>query len=115
MNDRNILGTSSEVLFFRKKVKGKRKLNTREPVSAKGMPACPEWLLPESKQEWNRLCEKLNQMGVLTEFGLIPSARSRIMAESVINKDDEDEMEALLGAPMRPDESSGGGSGRSDS
>ena len=27
---------------------GKRKLNTKEPVPAKGMPDCPEWLLPEA-------------------------------------------------------------------
>lgn len=135
---------------------GKRKLNTREPMSDKGIPDCPKWLLPEAKEEWNRLCEKLNQMGVLTdidrsafaaycqsyarwkeaqehinsegatyetekgmqrpnpyvaicnteqrlmmsaasEFGLTPSARSRIMAASSVNKNDVDEMEALLG------------------
>ena len=122
----------------------------------KGIPDCPKWLLPEAKEEWNRLCEKLNQMGVLTdidrsafaaycqsyarwkeaqehinsegatyetkkgmqrpnpyvaicnteqrlmmsaasEFGLTPSARSRIMAASSVNKNDVDEMEALLG------------------
>ena len=28
---------------------------------------CPKWLLPEAKEEWKRLSEKLNQMGVLTE------------------------------------------------
>lgn len=135
---------------------GKRKLNTREPMPDKGMPDCPKWLLPDAKEEWNRLCEKLNQMGVLTdidraafaaycqsyarwkeaqehinsegatyetekgmqrpnpyvaicnteqrlmmsaasEFGLTPSARSRIMAASSVNKNDVDEMEALLG------------------
>jgi len=135
---------------------GKRKLNTREPMPDKGMPDCPKWLLPDAKEEWNRLCEKLNQMGVLTdidraafaaycqsyarwkeaqehinsegatyetekgmqrpnpyvaicnteqrlmmsaasEFGLTPSARSRIMAASSLNKNDVDEMEALLG------------------
>ena len=26
---------------------GKRKLNTKEPMPGKGMPACPAWLLPE--------------------------------------------------------------------
>lgn len=135
---------------------GKRKLNRKEPVPAKGMPECPDWLLPETKAEWERLCEKLSDMGVLTEidmaafaaycqsfarwkeaqehidaegstfvtdkgyqqqtpwvgiantnqklmlqaaaeFGLTPSARSRIMAASGAIKDDEDEMEALLG------------------
>ena len=133
---------------------GKRKLNTKEPMPGNGMPDCPKWLLPEAKEEWNRLCEKLNQMGVLTEidraafaaycqsyarwkeaeefmtqhgtivkspngywqqvpqvaiaqtylkimnrfceqFGLTPSARSRIVTE---NEDDRqsDEMELLL-------------------
>lgn len=135
---------------------GKRKLNNREPDPGSGIPDCPAWLLPEAKEEWNRLSEKLNQMGVLTEvdrsafaaycqsyarwkeaqahisadgatyetdkgmqrpnpwvaisnteqrlmmqaaseFGLTPSARSRIMAAVSTHKDDEDEMEALLG------------------
>lgn len=47
---------------------GKRKLNTKEPMPGKGMPDCPKWLLPEAKEEWKRLCDKLNQMGVLTEI-----------------------------------------------
>lgn len=135
---------------------GKRKLNTKEPIPAKGMPSCPAWLLPDAKTEWKRLCNELNQMGVLTEidrsafaaycqsyarwkeaqdhinsegatyetengmqrpnpwvaicnteqrlmmqaaseFGLTPSARSRIMAASGVGKDNEDEMEELLG------------------
>lgn len=135
---------------------GKRKLNKKEPKPDKGMPTCPEWLLPEAKQEWERLCEKLNQIGVLTEvdmaafaaycqsyarwkeaqehidaegstfetekgyqqqtpwvgiantnqklmlqaaaeFGLTPSARTRIVAVISSDKDSEDEMEALLG------------------
>lgn len=29
---------------------GKRKLNTKEPIPAKGMLNCPEWLLPEAKE-----------------------------------------------------------------
>ena len=135
---------------------GKRKLNKKEPMPGKGMPDCPKWLLPDAQEEWKRLCEKLSQMGVLTEidrsafaaycqsyarwkeaqdhinsegatyetengmqrpnpwvaicnteqrlmmqaaseFGLTPSARSRIMAASGVGKDDEDEMESLLG------------------
>lgn len=32
---------------------GKRKLNTKEPIPAKGMPNCPEWLLPEAKEEYS--------------------------------------------------------------
>ena len=49
---------------------GKRKLNTKEPVPAKGMPACPEWLMPEAKKEWERLAKLMNQMGVLTEVDM---------------------------------------------
>ncbi len=49
---------------------GKRKLNTKEPVPAKGMPECPKWLLPEAKEEWKRLCQKLSDMGVLTEIDM---------------------------------------------
>lgn len=49
---------------------GKRKLNTKEPVPAKGMPDCPEWLLPEAKKEWERLADLMNQMGILTEVDM---------------------------------------------
>ena len=41
---------------------GKRKLNTKEPVPAKGMPACSDWLMPEAKKEWERLAKLMNQM-----------------------------------------------------
>ena len=34
---------------------GKRKLNTKEPVPAKGMPACTDWLMPEARKEWEHL------------------------------------------------------------
>ena len=46
---------------------GKRKLNTKEPVLAKGMPACPDWLIPEAKKDWERLAKSVNQMDVLTD------------------------------------------------
>lgn len=46
---------------------GKKKLNTKEPVPAKGMPDCPDWLMPEAKAEWNRLAKGLSDMGVLAE------------------------------------------------
>ena len=49
---------------------GKRKLNKKKPVTAKGMSDCPEWLLPEAKTEWEWLCEKLSLMGVLTEIDM---------------------------------------------
>ena len=44
---------------------GKRKLNTKEPAPAKGMPDCPKWLLPEAKEEWKRLCQKLSDKDVV--------------------------------------------------
>jgi len=134
---------------------GKRKLNTKEPMPGKGMPDCPSWLLPLAKEEWERLCEKLSQMGVLTEvdraafaaycqsyarwkeaqdhinsegatyetengmqrpnpwvaicnteqrlmmqaaseFGLTPSARSRIMAATAKDESADDDMAAIL-------------------
>ena len=50
---------------------GKRKLNSKEPVPAKGIPACPDWLMPEAKKEWERLAELMNQMGVLTEVDVL--------------------------------------------
>jgi len=49
------------------------------------MPDCPKWLLSEAKKEWDRLCVKLSEMGVLTEID---------MAASGVGRDDEDEMEA---------------------
>ena len=48
---------------------GKRKLNTQEPIPAKGMPECPEWLMPEAKKEWERLADLMNQMGVRRHIG----------------------------------------------
>ncbi len=49
---------------------GKRKLNRSEPKPAKGIPPCPDWLLPEAKMEWNRLAENLGQLGVLTNVDM---------------------------------------------
>ena len=34
------------------------------------MPACPDWLMPEAKKEWERLAKLMNQMGVLTEVDM---------------------------------------------
>ena len=47
---------------------GKRKLNSKEPVPAKGIPACPDWLMPEAKKEWERLAELMNQMVFLQKW-----------------------------------------------
>ena len=48
---------------------GKRKLNTKEPIPAKGMPNCPEWLMPEAKKEWERRADLMNQRGVFYRSG----------------------------------------------
>lgn len=39
-------------------------------MPGKGMPDCPKWLLPEAKKEWERLCVKLSEIGVLTEIDM---------------------------------------------
>ena len=44
--------------------------DTKEPVPVKGMPTCPEWLLSETKKEWDRLADLMNQMGVLSEVDM---------------------------------------------
>ena len=49
---------------------GKRKLNTNEPIPAKGKPVCPDRLMPEAKKEWERLAKLMNQMGFLTEVDM---------------------------------------------
>lgn len=48
---------------------------------------------------WVAICntEQRLMIQAASEFGLTPSARSRIMAASGVGKDDEYEMEALLG------------------
>lgn len=53
---------------------GKRKLNTKEAIPAKGIPECPDWLLPVAKKEWERRCDLMNRMGVLTEVDMAPFA-----------------------------------------
>lgn len=49
---------------------GKRQLNMNEPQPGKKMPECPNWLEDEAKEEWNRLAENLNQLGILTELDM---------------------------------------------
>ena len=45
---------------------GKRAMNRREPQSTRGIQSRPEWLLPEAKREWGRICGELESLGVLT-------------------------------------------------
>ena len=46
---------------------GKRKLNKNEPVPAKGMPTCPDWLMPEAKKEWERFGQGFASMSTPTK------------------------------------------------
>ena len=47
--------------------KGRRPINKNEPKPNKASLECPDWLLPEAQEEWNRLAPALDAMGVLTE------------------------------------------------
>lgn len=49
---------------------GKQKLNDREPDPGKDIPRCPDWLMDEAKNEWYRLADRLNAMGVLSEVDM---------------------------------------------
>ena len=45
--------------------RGRRNLNTREPQFSEGIQSRPEWLLPEAKREWVRVCGELDALGLL--------------------------------------------------
>lgn len=45
---------------------GKRRINRGEPQPEQKVPKCPEWLLPEAKQEWKRMAKELSLLGLLT-------------------------------------------------
>lgn len=49
---------------------GKRKLNAYEPTPEQTAPQCPDWLCDEAKEEWKRLADKMEQMGILTEVDM---------------------------------------------
>lgn len=49
---------------------GKRPLNQFEPVPDKCAPECPDWLCEEAKAEWNRLVDKMVNLGTLTELDM---------------------------------------------
>ena len=44
---------------------GQRHINTREPEYPEGIKSRPEWLLPEAKREWVRICGYLESVGLL--------------------------------------------------
>lgn len=49
---------------------GKRPLNMNEPVPDKIAPDCPTWLSGEAKLEWERLSNKMVNLGTLTEMDM---------------------------------------------
>ena len=49
---------------------GKRPLNMYEPVPEKKAPECPSWLNDEAKEEWDRLADKMVNLGSLTEMDM---------------------------------------------
>jgi phage terminase small subunit len=45
---------------------GKRPMNEHEIVPTIGAPVCPEWLIGDAREEWNRIVPELDRLGVLT-------------------------------------------------
>jgi P27 family predicted phage terminase small subunit len=45
---------------------GKRQIKANEPKPQRGIPRCPSHLDQKAKVAWKKLCERLDQMGVLT-------------------------------------------------
>jgi len=50
--------------------KGRRPINTGEPVPSSENVKCPTWLMPEAKKEWKRLAPSMTAMGILTNHDL---------------------------------------------
>lgn len=44
---------------------GHQRINRKEPQPAEGIQSRPEWLLPEAKREWVRVCGHLEAIGLL--------------------------------------------------
>ncbi len=51
----------------------------------KGLPDCPKWLLPEAKKEWERLCVKLSEIGVLQESEQVYSLDTKALIGGCYN------------------------------
>jgi P27 family predicted phage terminase small subunit len=45
---------------------GKREIKANEPKPKRGIPRCPSHLDQKAKVAWKKLCERLDQMGVIT-------------------------------------------------
>ena len=46
---------------------GRRPLNVNEPKPKAIVPRCPSWLDDEAKREWERMSNRLDSLGLLTE------------------------------------------------
>ena len=49
---------------------GRRPLNRNEPVPPQENIKCPDWLMDDAKEEWDRLAPSLMAMGVLTDHDI---------------------------------------------
>ncbi|MDO6718824.1 phage terminase small subunit P27 family [Psychrosphaera sp. 1_MG-2023] len=45
---------------------GKRPINIKEPKPKRGVPKCPSHIDAKAKTAWKKLCQRLDDMGVLT-------------------------------------------------
>lgn len=45
---------------------GKRRMNDSEIEPAPGAPECPDWLVGDAREEWERIVPELDRLGVLT-------------------------------------------------
>ena len=54
--------------------KGKSPYNKNEPKPPQNNIECPDWLMPEAKEEWERLAPSLIAMGVLSEHDILAFA-----------------------------------------
>jgi len=45
----------------------KRPLPRNEPDPDPAMPECPDWLMDDAKEEWERVAPELNRLGLLTK------------------------------------------------
>ena len=103
---------------------GHRPLNKKEPMPKGKLPRCPEWLEDDAKKEWKGAEEFIAQHGDMVrtpngylqqvpqvsiaqtnlkimmkfceQFGLTPSARSRMIGEDTGGEREVDEMELIL-------------------
>jgi len=52
----------------------KRPFPRNEPQPDPSMPECPEWLLDDAKDEWDRVAPELHRLGLLTQLDRVALA-----------------------------------------